>query len=79
MTTPTNPEPDNKMNKFTPEQERIINEINQLSHYEMCDIWRFARVGHPYFDSTLPYAKVFKERLFNHFGGFTPQISKALS
>lgn len=49
-----------------------------MSHFEMCKMWRFAPSGHPYFDCTQPYSAVFKERLFGHFGGFTPAISKAL-
>jgi hypothetical protein len=49
-----------------------------MEHYEMCMLWRFAPSGHPYFDKTLPYAEIFKERLFKHFGGFTPEISKSL-
>ena len=64
---------------YTPEQQKTINAINQMGHYEMCSLWRFAPSGHPYFDKTLPYYKVFEERLFKHFGGFTPEISKSLS
>ncbi len=55
----------------------IIAKINAMDHYEMCRLWRFGGPSH-YFDSTLPYAEIFKERLFTHFGGFTPQISKSL-
>lgn len=50
-----------------------------MSHFDMCSLWRFAPIGHPYFDNTLSYAEVFKARLFGYFGGFTPEISKALS
>lgn len=64
--------------KHTPEQQKIIDQINSMSQFDMCALWRFAPSGHPYFDSTLPYAEVFKTRLFGHFGGFTPAISKAL-
>ena len=60
-------------------EEITIEKINQMGHYEMCSLWRFASPGHPYFDKTLPYAEVFKNRLFNYFGGFTPEISKSLS
>lgn len=63
----------------TPEQQETINRINEMSHFDMCSLWRFAPLGHPYFDYTLPYADVFKARLFDHFGGFTPEISKSLS
>lgn len=63
---------------YTPEQQEIIDRINQMSQFEMCSLWRYTPTGHIYFDSTLPYAEVFKKRLFDHFGGFTPEISKAL-
>ena len=63
---------------YTPEQQATIDEINQMGHYDMCSLWRFAPSGHLYFDNTLPYADIFKERLFKHFGGFTPEISKTL-
>jgi hypothetical protein len=57
----------------------VVQKINGMSHFEMCHLWRFAPAGHPYFDSSQPYAEVFRKRLFDHFGGFTPEISKALS
>jgi hypothetical protein len=44
---------------------------------EMCRLWRFAEAGHPYFDTSKPYYDVFKARL-DAFGGFTPEISKAI-
>ena len=66
-------------NSITTEQQEIINRINEMDHFAMCSLWRSAPSGHPYFDCTLPYAEVFKARLFGHFGGFTPGISKALS
>ena len=60
-----------------PHQE-IIDQINQLSHFEMCRLWRNAPSGHIYFDKVLPYFEIFNKRLFKHFGGFTPEISKKL-
>jgi hypothetical protein len=54
-----------------------IEKINKLSQMEMASLWRFAPSGHPYFDSSKPYFKIFKER-FNKLGGFTPEISKSL-
>lgn len=59
-------------------QQREIDKINTMTHEELARLWRFASDGHLYFDNTLPYCKVFKERLFNHFGGFTPEISKKI-
>jgi len=56
----------------------VIDKINNMSHIEMCRLWRFAPSGHPYFDSTQPYYKIFRARLYDHFGGFTPEISKEI-
>lgn len=64
--------------KVTKEQQSTVDYINQMDHFSMCRLWRNAPSGHPYFDNTLPYADVFKKRLFEHFGGFTTEISKAL-
>ena len=58
--------------------KEIIGKINNMTHYELCKLWRFASSGHPYFDKTLPYFEVFEDRLFKHFGGFTPAISKSI-
>jgi len=59
-------------------QGKEIDKINNMTHMEMCRLWRFAPSGHPYFDKTLPYFKIFKNRLYNHFNGFTPEISKSI-
>jgi len=67
-----------KVDLYTAEEQAIIDTINKMSHYDMCSLWRFAPVGHLYFNNILPYADIFKERLFKHFGGFTPEISKSL-
>ena len=66
------------MEELTLAQQETIDTINKMEHIEMCSLWRFSAPGHPYFDSTLPYSKVFKKRLFEHFGGFTSEISKSL-
>jgi hypothetical protein len=63
---------------MNPEIQQEIEKINNMSHEEMARLWRFAPAGHPYFDSTKPYFKVFEKRLFEHFGGFNPQISKKI-
>jgi len=55
-----------------------IERINKLSHLELARLWRFSPSGHPYFDSRLPYLKVVKDRLYTHFGGITPEISKQI-
>ena len=61
---------------MTREQQDIIAKINKMNHEEMCNLWRSAPFGHPYFNGDLPYYKVFAKRLFDHFGGFSPTISK---
>jgi hypothetical protein len=63
---------------ITPEQQKIIDGINQMPHFDMCKHWRFAPPGDSFFDPRLPYHQVFRDRLFGHFHGFTPEISKAL-
>ena len=62
---------------MTDEEQKTIDEINQMSQEQMASLWRFAPSGHPYFDSTKPFFKVFDKR-FKELGGFTPAISKAL-
>ncbi|MCK4522051.1 MAG: hypothetical protein KAU20_05740 [Nanoarchaeota archaeon] len=63
---------------MTTEEKETINKINQMKHLDMASMWRFNEGYHPYFDNTKPFAKVFEDRLFNHFGGFTPEISKKI-
>jgi len=60
--------------KLTPERKA---EIDAMSRYDMCDCWRFAATGN--WRIMGECGKYFKERLFDHFGGFTPAISKSLS
>jgi len=57
------------------EIEKYTDEINNMSHRDMCIAWRFARSGDVRFDNRLPLYAVFKKR-FDDFGGFTPEISK---
>lgn len=55
----------------------IVEKINKLTHYEMAKLWRFAEAGHIYFNTTMPYYKIFQER-FEKFGGMTPEMSKQI-
>lgn len=64
--------------KMKDEEIKTIRAINQMTHREMASLWRFAPSGHPYFDKTKPYWKVFKKRFFDELGGFTPEISKSI-
>ena len=63
---------------YTPEEQAEIDKIKAMSQYDMCALWRFAPIGHPYFDSTKPYHEIFRKRLFEELGGFTPEISKSI-
>lgn len=64
--------------EYTKEEQKEINKINEMSQIDMCKLWRYAPLEHIYFNPTLPYFKVFKYRLFHHFDGFIPQISKLI-
>jgi hypothetical protein len=68
------------MEQYSQQQiQEALDRIAQMDHYEMCRLWRFAPVGSEiYFRSDLPTGDAFKQRLFHHFGGFTPEISKQL-
>lgn len=59
-------------------EQETIDKINKMSHYDMCVLWRTTISGHPYFDRTKPFYEIFRARLFDHFGGFTPEISKSI-
>lgn len=54
-----------------------IEKINQMTRQEMASLWMFAKFGHPYFDRTKPFWKVFEER-FDSLGGMTPGLSKSI-
>ena len=59
------------------EIQKHIDAINKMSQLEMCRLWRFAPVGHIYFDDSKPFYTHFKKR-FDTLGGFTPEISKTI-
>ncbi|MBW8002648.1 MAG: hypothetical protein FVQ80_11605 [Planctomycetes bacterium] len=50
--------------------------IDEMSHHQLCSYWRFAKTGAPLIMGEC--GDYFKKRLFEHFGGFTPEISKSL-
>ena len=51
-------------------------EIDGLTRYEMCQIWRFSKTGN--WMLTGACGQYFKKRLFDDLGGFTPAISKRI-
>ena len=59
--------------KLTEERKK---EIDALSRFEMCRVWRFAKTGD--WMVTGDCGDYFKKRLFDELGGFTPEISKRL-
>ena len=64
--------------------DKLAEEIKNMGHYEMCSKWRFGLDDLHYFRTDLittegkSLGDLFKERLFDHFGGFTSDISKSL-
>jgi len=52
--------------------------VDKMTHIEMCSIWRFGKSGQKWTDNTNRISTYFSDRLFKHFGGFTPEISKQL-
>ena len=67
---------------YTPQQPTyeltpgLKAQIDAMDHYQMCRLWRLASTGNPLIMGET--GQYFKERLFTHFGGFTPEISKSL-
>jgi MoxR-like ATPase len=58
--------------------EELKLEVDTLTHEQMCRMWRFSSGNPKYFDNREPISEYFKDRLFQHFGGFTPEISKQI-
>ena len=57
---------------------RLKQQVDELTHEEMCRMWRFNEGSRVYFDSTNKISDYFRKRLFEHFHGFTPEISKKI-
>jgi hypothetical protein len=70
---------DNQMTRNYTEDEikTVYKRIDTYSHLQMAIMFRFSRVGHPYFDSQLPFYEYFMKR-FKELGGMTPEISKEI-
>ncbi len=53
--------------------------IDELSHRDMCYMWRFGTAPAKWrLRNDDGLAEYFTDRLFKHFGGFTPEISKEI-
>ena len=64
--------------------DAIAKEIETMDHQSMCSAWRFGKSGDAKFRRDLKTSDgrnlgdIFSDRLFKHFGGFTPEISKSI-
>lgn len=54
-----------------------IDKINNMTQLEMAYLYRFAPIGHIYFDISLPFNDIFMKK-FNKLGGWAPEISKQI-
>lgn len=61
------------MNDIAEEQKK---RIDKMSHYDLCYYWRHAKSDDKLLKGLT--GEYLKERLFKHFGGFTPRISKSI-
>lgn len=59
-------------------KENWKQEIDNLTHEQMCDYWRNGGGNPNWFDRREESSIYFYDRLFKHFGGFTPEISKKI-
>jgi hypothetical protein len=57
---------------MTPKQKA---QIDAMGRYELCRMWRFARIGEPLLQNEA--GQYFKKRL-DELGGFSQEISKSL-
>lgn len=66
--------------EYTQDQiDKAKAEIAEMDHEQMCRIWRFQPEGTEiYLRKDLGTGDLFANRLFGHFGGFTPLISKRI-
>lgn len=67
------------------EIDKAANEIREMDHHTMCYNWRMSPTGtNIYFRKDLiassgtSLGDIYTDRLFKHFGGFTPEISKSI-
>lgn len=58
--------------QYTDEEQDNIDIINNMCRFEMANLSRNAPIGHPYFDTSLPYNEVFVKR-FAQLGGWSPK------
>jgi len=57
-------------------QKRLKEDIDKMSHKELATLWRFGKSENDYLQGEIGI--YLKDRLFNHFGGFNPSLSKEI-
>jgi hypothetical protein len=63
---------------YTNEMIKAKKDIDNMSQYEMAKLWRFATLGHPYFDKTNGDISQYFIKKFMEKGGFTSELSKQI-
>jgi len=56
--------------------EQLKVDIDNMSHEQMAKLWRFGDSSNQYLQGDA--GTYFKDRLYNHFGGFNPTLSKKI-
>jgi hypothetical protein len=56
--------------------EELKSKIDELSHKELARIWRFGSSDNELLQGEA--GEYFRDRLFKHFGGFNPSLSKGI-
>ena len=54
--------------------EKLKEDIDKMTHQELASLWRFGKSENKYLQGEA--GEYLKDRLFNHFGGFNPKLSK---
>jgi hypothetical protein len=55
---------------------KLKEDIDKMSHEELAKLWRFGKSENKYLQGEA--GSYLKDRLFNHFGGFNPTLSKKI-
>ncbi len=56
--------------------DELKAKIDKMTHEELAKLWRFGSSDNELFHGEA--GKYFQDRLFNHFGGFNPSLSKGI-
>lgn len=57
-------------------EDEYKSKIDAMTHSELASLWRFGDSSNKLLQGKA--GQYFKDRLFNHFGGFNPSLSKQL-